>query len=106
MALSKRNVVRLIIFVIIIAALSWILRVADPRQLLRSVLERISGLGAMAPVWFVLTYVVACLTFFPGVILTLGGGILFGVLKGTLYVSIGATIGAGCAFLVESLRCS
>jgi uncharacterized membrane protein YdjX (TVP38/TMEM64 family) len=32
-------------------------------------------------------------------ILTLAGGFLFGSIEGTLFVNIGATIGAGCAFM-------
>src|SRR5262245_55012988 len=73
----------------------------DARQILREVLRHISALGPWGPFWFIMTYIIACLTFFPGVILTLGGGILFGVVKGTLYVSIGATLGAACAFLLS-----
>lgn len=92
---------QLIIVLAAFAALAWLFRMSDPRQLLRTALERISALGPWAPLWFIITYIVACLTFFPGVILTLGGGVLFGVLRGTLFVSIGATIGAGCAFLLS-----
>ena len=62
---------------------------------------RISDLGPWAPFWFIIIYIIACLTFFPGFILTMGAGILFGVAKGTLYVSIGATIGAAFAFLIR-----
>src|SRR5689334_11221984 len=99
--MSKRSVFRLIILCGAVVAIAWLFRMSDPRQLLRTMLERIHGLGAWAPLCFILTYIVACLTFFPGVILTLGGGVLFGVLRGTLFVSIGATIGAGCAFLLS-----
>ena len=62
---------------------------------------RISDLGSWAPFWFIVIYIVACLTFFPGFILTMGAGILFGIAKGTLYVSTGATLGASCAFLIS-----
>ncbi|RME03124.1 MAG: TVP38/TMEM64 family protein, partial [Deltaproteobacteria bacterium] len=36
----------------------------------------------------------------PGSLLTLGAGAVFGVVKGTIYVSIGSTLGAVLAFLV------
>ena len=101
MAIGKRNFIRLIIFLILVAAVLSFLRASDPRQLLRSVLERISGMGAWAPLCFIAAYIVACVTFFPGVVLTLGAGILFGVVRGTLYTAIGATLGAGCAFLLS-----
>jgi uncharacterized membrane protein YdjX (TVP38/TMEM64 family) len=101
MAFTKRNVTRLIIFLILAATVASFLRVTDPRQLLRSVLERIGGMGAWAPVYFIIAYIIACVTFFPGVVLTLGAGILFGVVRGTLYTAVGATLGAGCAFLLS-----
>jgi uncharacterized membrane protein YdjX (TVP38/TMEM64 family) len=38
---------------------------------------------------------------FPGIILTLSAGVLFGVFKGTLFVAVGASLGAGCAFITS-----
>lgn len=101
MASFRRNLLRGILLVSAGLLLVWFVRMADTRQILRVVLEKIQNLGPYAPLYFIGTYIVACLTFFPGVILTLGGGVLFGVVKGTLYVSIGATIGASCAFLLS-----
>jgi uncharacterized membrane protein YdjX (TVP38/TMEM64 family) len=49
---------------------------------------------------FVLVYVAATVLFLPGSILTLGAGALFGVVKGSIVVSISATLGATAAFLV------
>jgi uncharacterized membrane protein YdjX (TVP38/TMEM64 family) len=101
MASLRRNAIRILLLAALAFAVVWLVRMTDPRALVREALLRISGLGPWAPIWFILAYIVACLTFFPGVVLTLGGGVLFGVIKGTLYVSIGATIGAGCAFLLS-----
>jgi uncharacterized membrane protein YdjX (TVP38/TMEM64 family) len=101
MASFRRNLLRGILLVSAVLLVVWIVRITDARQILRVVLEKIQNLGPYAPLYFIGAYVVACLTFFPGIILTLGGGVLFGVFKGTLYVSVGATIGASCAFLVS-----
>jgi uncharacterized membrane protein YdjX (TVP38/TMEM64 family) len=101
MATLKRNALRGFLLLVLFFLAFYIVRITDARHLIRVVLHRISDLGPWAPFWFVITYIVACLTFFPGFILTMGAGILFGVLKGTLYVSIGATMGAGCAFLLS-----
>lgn len=101
MASVRRQFVRGVLLAIAGLLLVWLVRITDTRHILRLVLEKIQNLGPMAPVYFVLAYIVACLTFFPGVILTLGGGVLFGLAKGTLYVSIGATIGATLAFLLS-----
>ncbi|MFL5495653.1 MAG: TVP38/TMEM64 family protein [Gemmatimonadales bacterium] len=62
---------------------------------------RLSGLGALAPLAFLLGYVVATVAFVPGSILTLAAGALFGLWKGTLLAFVAATLGAAAAFLVS-----
>jgi len=50
---------------------------------------------------FVMLYVVTTALSIPGaVILTLAGGFLFGTAASVLYVNVGATAGAACAFLL------
>jgi uncharacterized membrane protein YdjX (TVP38/TMEM64 family) len=61
--------------------------------------EWIAGYGAWAPVLFILGYAVAELCFVPALPLTLLGGLVFGPVRGTAYVSAGATLGAALAFL-------
>jgi uncharacterized membrane protein YdjX (TVP38/TMEM64 family) len=70
------------------------------QELLREALARIAGLGLWGPVIFVAIYVLACVLFIPGAILTLGAGFIFGVIKGTMIVSVASTLGAASAFLV------
>jgi uncharacterized membrane protein YdjX (TVP38/TMEM64 family) len=67
---------------------------------LRNALDWIRGLGALAPIAFIAIYIAACVLFLPGSILTIGAGVIFGVVRGTIYVSIAATLGATAAFLV------
>ena len=75
----------------------------NPQELLRNALEWIDGLGAVGAIAFMLIYIVATVAFLPGSILTLGAGVVFGVVLGSIYVFIGATIGATLAFLNLSL---
>ncbi len=70
-----------------------------PQELLRNALQWVDDLGAIAPIAFMLIYIVATVAFLPGSILTLGAGVLFGIIKGSIYVFFGATIGATLAFL-------
>lgn len=56
--------------------------------------------GVAAPLLFMLIYAVGTVFFFPGSVLTLAGGALFGPVMGTLINLTGATIGAALAFLV------
>lgn len=72
----------------------------NPQQWLLNALQWIDSLGAMGAIAFILIYVIATVAFLPGSILTLGAGVVFGIFWGSIYVFIGATIGATLAFLV------
>jgi uncharacterized membrane protein YdjX (TVP38/TMEM64 family) len=56
--------------------------------------------GALGPVVFVGVYAVSTVAFVPGSLLSLAAGALFGVVAGSVYVFLGATIGASAAFLI------
>jgi len=86
----------LVLIVITLFAASRVLPLTD---WMRSFLSWVDGLGALAPVALGLAYIVACVFFIPGWILTLGAGFLFGVVKGSIVVSISSTLGATAAFL-------
>lgn len=73
---------------------------AQLQQLLVSFVEWIDGLGAIAPIVFVLAYIGITVAFLPASVVTLGAGFVFGVVKGSLLVFIGAMLGATAAFLV------
>ena len=62
--------------------------------------QRVEGFGALGPVAFIAGYVLAVVSFVPGLPMTVLSGLLFGPLWGTLYASIGSTLGACCAFLI------
>ena len=81
----------------------------NPQELLRNALQWIDNLGAItpfgvrfaiAPIAFILIYIIATVAFLPGSVLTLGAGVVFGIFEGSIYVFVGATIGATLAFLV------
>lgn len=61
---------------------------------------RVESLGVWGPVVFILGYAIAAVAFVPGSLLTLAAGAVFGLVKGTIYTLIGATLGASAAFLV------
>lgn len=60
----------------------------------------VEGLGVWGPLVFILGYAVATVAFIPGSLLTFAAGAIFGLVKGTLYTVLGATLGASAAFLV------
>jgi uncharacterized membrane protein YdjX (TVP38/TMEM64 family) len=56
--------------------------------------------GAWAPITFVLLYSVGTVIAFPGSLLSLAGGLLFGTLIGGTLIVVAATCGATVAFLL------
>ena len=78
------------------------IKASSPSSLafLQNTLQWVNGLGALGGVVFIGIYILATLAFLPAAVLTLGAGVIFGVIWGSLYVFIGATLGAVAAFLV------
>ncbi len=60
----------------------------------------IDGLGVWGPLVFAVGYAIATVAFVPGSLLTLAGGAVFGLGFGTVYVFIGASVGATASFLI------
>ncbi len=62
--------------------------------------DYVAGFGMWAPAVYIVIYAVGTVLFFPGSVLTISGGVIFGAVWGTLYNIIGIGIGASLAFLV------
>jgi uncharacterized membrane protein YdjX (TVP38/TMEM64 family) len=60
----------------------------------------IAGLGAIGPIVFAAAYALGVAAFLPGAALTLAGGAIFGVVKGTAVVFVAALLGSTLAFLI------
>jgi len=86
--------------VIGIAVLIAAFRYFHIQDLLRRSLEWVAGLGPAGVVAFIAIYVLACVLMAPGAVLTLGAGAVFGVVKGSVMISLASTLGATAAFLV------
>lgn len=67
---------------------------------MQSILDWVAAQGIWAPVLFVLVYAGGAVAFVPGSLLTLSAGAIFGVVKGTLLVSLGSTLAAAISFLL------
>ncbi|MGB3238165.1 MAG: TVP38/TMEM64 family protein [Geitlerinemataceae cyanobacterium] len=70
------------------------------QELFRNALEWINSQGTVGVLVFVGLYAIATVAFVPGSLLTLGAGVIFGLAFGSIYVFIGATLGATLAFIV------
>jgi uncharacterized membrane protein YdjX (TVP38/TMEM64 family) len=67
---------------------------------MQSILEWVESLGALGAIAFIAIYIVATVAFIPGLLLTLGAGLLFGVVWGSVYVFVASTAGAILAFWI------
>lgn len=67
---------------------------------LQLILMQIDSWGVWAPIGFIGIYNIATILLIPGSVMTLGSGVLFGVVWGSIYVFIAATLGATFAFLI------
>jgi uncharacterized membrane protein YdjX (TVP38/TMEM64 family) len=72
----------------------------NPQGLIRNSLQWVESLGIWGGVAFIGIYILATIAFLPASLITLAAGVVFGVVWGSVYVFVGATLGAIAAFLV------
>jgi uncharacterized membrane protein YdjX (TVP38/TMEM64 family) len=99
-AASRRAIpwARLALALLALAALIALGRLAGDR--IEEFRAWIDGLGAVGPIVFIVAYAVGVVAFLPGAALTLAGGAIFGVARGTAYVFVAAVLGSTAAFLI------
>jgi uncharacterized membrane protein YdjX (TVP38/TMEM64 family) len=96
----KSEIGRIVALILIIIALFIAMRFLPVRQWLRNFNDWIGQMGVAGILIFIGVYAVATVLLAPGSILTIGAGFAFGLWKGFVAVSAGATLGASLAFLV------
>src|SRR5438105_6882405 len=87
-------------FLVILIGLLLAARFLPVQQWLRSFNDWVGKMGLAGIFIFIAVYAAATVLLAPGAILTIGAGFAFGLWKGFLAVSAGATLGAALAFLV------
>lgn len=73
-------------------------RWAAPHML--GLLRDVRHWGVIAPIAFVVLYAASVVAFIPASLLTIAGGALFGLVRGTVYSLAGAVLGSTLAFLL------
>jgi uncharacterized membrane protein YdjX (TVP38/TMEM64 family) len=97
---KKSTLGRLVALLVIIVALFLAMKSLPVQQWLKSFNDWVGQMGTVGIFIFIAVYVAATVLLAPGAILTIGAGFTFGLWKGFLAVSAGATLGAALAFLV------
>lgn len=93
-----RRILQIAIAIAAIGALAMLGRQLEAP--LRAFAAWVEELGPLGPIAFVVGYALAVVAFAPGSVLTLAAGATFGIVRGTAYVFVAATLGAALAFLV------
>jgi uncharacterized membrane protein YdjX (TVP38/TMEM64 family) len=95
-----KNYWRWIVLVLIVAALIVASALLPVKDWIRSFINWVQQLGPLGVVVFIVAYALATVLFLPGWIFTVGAGLVYGIVGGTLVALTGAVIGATLAFIV------
>lgn len=99
-AKSKKGLLKPALLLAAVVGAAWGLNAMGAGAWLASARSWIESLGAWGPAVYVLVYICATVACFPGSVLTIMGGALFGSVLGTILVSIASTTGAAICFLI------
>lgn len=91
---------KVLLGIALVTVLGFAFRYFNVQALIQSTLLWVKNLGSTGIIAFILIYNLATVFFIPGSLLTLGGGALYGVVWGSLYVFVAASSGATIAFLI------
>ncbi|HEX8152779.1 MAG TPA: TVP38/TMEM64 family protein [Thermoanaerobaculia bacterium] len=100
MSERRSTYIRIAAALLVVVAIVVLVRTLPVAEWLESVKAYVRGAGAMGYVIYALVYALCCVFFIPASVLTLGAGAIFGVVRGTIVVLFGATLGATLAFLL------
>ena len=70
------------------------------QEIITNTLTWIDSLGSVGAIAFIIIYIVSTIALIPASFLSLGAGVVFGVVFGSLYVLVGSILGAVAAFLI------
>lgn len=100
----KKLVLRIIIIialVILFLILNKFFNISKKIEtVLINTLEWVKSFGILTPIIFGIIYIICTIFLISGAALTLGAGIIFGIVKGSIIVSISSTLAATASFLI------
>lgn len=98
---SPRPWLKPVVLLLVVAAAIVLVRQLPVVAWLTAFSDWVAQQGVWAPVVFGAVYVAATVLFLPGSVLTLAAGVAFGVVQGTIIVSVASTTGAALSFLIS-----
>jgi uncharacterized membrane protein YdjX (TVP38/TMEM64 family) len=98
--LRHAAVIRAICWAVLVVSLLVLIRALPLADGIAAVRSWVAGLGVWGPLAFGLIYILAVLAMLPASLLTLAAGATFGLVVGTITVTLAANIGAALALLI------
>jgi len=95
-----KNYWKWIVLILIVIGLIVASAILPVKDWIRSFINWVQQLGPLGVVVFIAAYALATVLFLPGWIFTVGAGLVYGVVGGTLVALTGAVIGVTLAFIV------
>ncbi|MFI5303916.1 MAG: TVP38/TMEM64 family protein [Nitrospiria bacterium] len=98
-----KNLIKLLLFILLLAVVGTLSRLSGLGQYIEQerLQQWVKDFGLTGPLVYILIFSAAPALFLPGLPITIAGGVAFGPVWGTVYASIGSTLGAGAAFLIS-----
>lgn len=97
---NVKSIIKIIFLVIVVVCIFISIKYFNVQSELRKILLWIQNSGWIGIAVYIGIYIIACIFFIPGSLLTLGAGAVFGVVQGSIFTSIASTLGATVSFLV------
>lgn len=98
--LGRSPLLAIAVSVLFVALLLALMVYFDLHQQLLELLRWVDTKGAWAALLFIVIMATVVVLLLPGVLLTTGAGLVFGVVEGSIYVVVGTTLGSTIAFLI------
>lgn len=97
-----KKLIKPLILVLFIAVVVFLGKYFDLVRVLNKefIQSYVSSFGVFAPLVFGMLYFIGTVIFFPGTPLSISGGLLFGIVKGTAIIVVSATLGSVLAFMI------
>ncbi|MBI1819535.1 MAG: TVP38/TMEM64 family protein, partial [Nitrospirae bacterium] len=90
-----KSLLKLILFLAVLGIIGLIVNTTGLRSYLdpARLQNWVKGYGVLGPLIYIVVFMIAPSLFLPGLPITVTGGVVFGPVWGTLYASIGSTLG-------------
>ena len=96
-----KSIIKILLFAMLLAAFILLSHYLNFGGLFAEFRVWVRGLGYWGPFIYILFYMLAVTALFPGSVLTIAAGAIFGSLLGIAVVSAASTLGAGLSFLIS-----